>query len=132
MEATIKISAAGVVALTSGVFSGDISAATGKYLESYIAGEDVTQGQAASVVGYITENSTVAMLTDDAQPTENLPDTVVGDSATAIYVEAYAGQRKYAMYKFNLSDLTTKEDEPQKEIISVKLHIKCTYTNSTP
>ncbi|MHA1482729.1 MAG: DNRLRE domain-containing protein, partial [Candidatus Heimdallarchaeaceae archaeon] len=120
-DAIIKISAAGVVNLTSGVFSGDISAATGKYLETFTAGENITQGDAVSTAGLFSQTSEADMLTD-ANVRENTPGGTFG--GTASYVEFYAGQRKYALYKFFLTNLITKNDEPQYEIISVILHIK--------
>lgn len=95
------------------------------YLENFIAGEDVVQGKAASVVGYFTQNSTEAQLTDDNYVDENTPDSTPSPTATAIYVEFFATNQKYSLFKFNLSDLPTKEDEPFKEIIQVILHIRC-------
>jgi len=127
-DAIIKISAAGVVNLTSGVFSGDISAATGRYLETFTAGENITQGDAVSTAGLFSQTSEADMLTDDTYVRQADPD-LTGGGFNGAYVQFYEGEKKYALYKWNLANLITKSDEPQYEIISVTLHIKATAAN---
>ncbi len=90
-------------------------------VDTFVAGENITAGDAVSTIGYFELDSTQAECTATNYISEYDSD---GIFKNALYSEAYAGTRKRAFIRFNLSELPVPDDA-YYEIIQVILNVYC-------
>lgn len=101
-------------------FAGDVSSATGRYNDTFTAGENISAGKPVCIpYGYVD-----IYPSGDAYVSDNLPTSNFG-SASELWVGGEnAGHYYNAVMKFDLSSLPGEED-----IITAELHLKVSATN---